>query len=465
MLRNKKEVIKHSAAIYIENNITLLQRRAWNVLLAYAYDELRTKDQHDIKVKDLMRVLEFDSKNEDYLKEALEALVTCKLKWNILGKDVEEWGVTTLLSEALIRNGTCLYGYGHTLRERLHNPRMYARISLSMQNKFTSKHAQALWEMCVDCLDESRNYGETRFIPLSQYRELMGVSGGLYPEFKDLSKYVIKAPVTEINEVTDFRVEADYQREKRKVVAVKFKVRRIQMLPGQVAAKQGTLFPDLTDMPLAVREMKAAGLAADEAWKIWQEGFDYVNEDKRPAHLGDNPETAFDNYVREKTHLLKRRQAEQKVKNATGFLREAIRMNYANPEYTAEEQWGKAREKAKTRMVSQQKQQKLANRKTELQRSRNDAVHERCMAIAKDDPVFFGEVLEIVLRENSTLNQYLYPEKTLLESYKDRVMLWANVDPYLVKHYPERFEDIEASHAARLAEIEQELMALEPEAA
>ena len=29
----KREVIKHSAAIQIENNITLLQRRAWNVLL------------------------------------------------------------------------------------------------------------------------------------------------------------------------------------------------------------------------------------------------------------------------------------------------------------------------------------------------------------------------------------------------------------------------------------------------
>src|SRR4030095_9730218 len=166
MLRNKREVIKHSAAIYIENNITLLQRRAWNVLLAYAYDDLLTKEEHAIKVRDLMRILEFDSKNEEYLKEALEALVTCKLKWNILGKDLMEWGVTTLLSEAIIRNGTCLYGYGKTLRERLHNPRMYARISLSMQNKFTSKHAQALWEMCVDCLDEARNHGESRFIAL-----------------------------------------------------------------------------------------------------------------------------------------------------------------------------------------------------------------------------------------------------------------------------------------------------------
>ena len=32
-MRERREVIKHSAAIYIQSNITLLQRRAWNALL------------------------------------------------------------------------------------------------------------------------------------------------------------------------------------------------------------------------------------------------------------------------------------------------------------------------------------------------------------------------------------------------------------------------------------------------
>ena len=82
----KKEVIKHSAAIQIHNNITLLQRRAWNILLANAYDELPTKEEHSITLVDLIRKLEFDSKNEDYLRESLIALITCAVEWNILGK-------------------------------------------------------------------------------------------------------------------------------------------------------------------------------------------------------------------------------------------------------------------------------------------------------------------------------------------------------------------------------------------
>lgn len=110
MLKDTDEVVKHSAAIQIQNNITLLQRRAWNVLLANAYDELPIEEMHNIKVVDLMEKLEFDSKNDDYLKDALEALVGCKMKWNVLDRDNRwEWGVTTLLAHAIIKHGLCTY--------------------------------------------------------------------------------------------------------------------------------------------------------------------------------------------------------------------------------------------------------------------------------------------------------------------------------------------------------------------
>ena len=86
-MKEKKEVVKHSAAVQIQNNITLLQRRAWNVLLANAYDALPNEERHSINIKELVQALEFDSKNEDYLKEALRALIVCKVEWNVLNKD------------------------------------------------------------------------------------------------------------------------------------------------------------------------------------------------------------------------------------------------------------------------------------------------------------------------------------------------------------------------------------------
>jgi len=69
MGRPKKQaqshVIKASAAIQIHGKITLLQRRAWNVLLANAYDALPHTARHRMPVVHLMQRLAFDSKNDE----------------------------------------------------------------------------------------------------------------------------------------------------------------------------------------------------------------------------------------------------------------------------------------------------------------------------------------------------------------------------------------------------------------
>jgi hypothetical protein len=136
MLKNKKEVIKHSAAIQVENRIGLLERRVWNWLLANAYDELPTSETHRIAVPELMKALGYTSRNHAHLRETLKALTGSVLEWNVIRKDKEVWGATTLLAEVEIEEGVCTYAFGPMLRKRLYNPKMYARISLSLQNEF-----------------------------------------------------------------------------------------------------------------------------------------------------------------------------------------------------------------------------------------------------------------------------------------------------------------------------------------
>jgi hypothetical protein len=56
-------------------------------------------------------------------KEALEALGSGKVQWNILDKDNPwAWGVMRLLAQATIKRGVCTYAYSPELRRRLHNP-------------------------------------------------------------------------------------------------------------------------------------------------------------------------------------------------------------------------------------------------------------------------------------------------------------------------------------------------------
>jgi hypothetical protein len=451
----RKEIIKkHSAAIHIQNNITLLQRRAWNVLLYHAYDELPRNERHHVPVKVLIAQLEFDSKNEDYLREALEALVGCKVKWNVLDKDGEwEWGVTTLLAEAKIKGGVCTYAYGPTLRERLYSPTMYAKIDLSIQNQFDSKHAQALWEICVDYLHEARGAGETPFIPLVSYRELMGIHETQYPRFKEFNRRVIKDPVAEINRITDFHVEVEYKRESRKVVAIKFKMQRELELP-HYDTKQSTLFPELNDMPAAVNLLKDAGLSAHEAWQVWQQGFDGVDADKQPKDIGDDREEAFSQYVREKVHLLKRRKEQGKVKYTTGFLLKAIRQNYGNPEFLEEQKKRESQKKTRGHLAKK-KELEDARRAIETEYSQNQ--YALCEQIARDEPERLKIIMEI-LTDASSFNRGLYDiSKTPLENYLATQGLRSLVDECLKRDCVDRFDTLLQAHRDALASVDAEI--------
>ncbi len=192
----KQEVIKNSAAIQIDNKISLLQRRTWNVLLFHAYNELQTEEEHAISLQYLATLVGYDSHDIEYLKEASKALMRCIVEWDILDKDGSpEWGATALLAQVKIKRGMCIYAYSPELRRRLHNPAMYARLDLNLQTQFDSKYALALWELCTDYLGSGREYGETPFISVEDFRKLRGVTETMYPAFMNFHQKVIKPAV------------------------------------------------------------------------------------------------------------------------------------------------------------------------------------------------------------------------------------------------------------------------------
>ena len=331
------EVIKASPAIQIQSKITHLQRRAWNVLLANAYNELSNTDIHHVSVAELARKLGFNSHNEEYLKETLEALVDCTVQWNILGKDKKErWGVAALLASAEIEDGICTYGFAPHLRLQLHNPRIYTKLNLRLQNRFTSRYALILWEVCFDYFDTDRDQGETPFIPLERFRELMGLEKDEYPVFKVLNRDVIKPAIKEINDLTDYHVGVEQKRIGRRIAELKFRITKVNQIPIQES-----LFPDIENLPSVAIELIQAEIDRKVALKIAEQDWDFVNPEKLPEP-GTYPD--FLTYIAEKIEI-SRHAAE--VKNRGGFIVEAIRENYQNPEVqkAREVRAAKAREK------------------------------------------------------------------------------------------------------------------------
>lgn len=217
--KEKKEVIKHSSAIQISNKVNLLQRRAWNILLANAFSELDTKEIFQINITDLCKNLKYESRNDKHLKQLLRELMDIKIEWNILNKDKKkEWGAMVLLAEVKIINGVLSYAYPPTLRKSLHNPSIYAKINLKLQNKFKSKHSLALYELFVDYF----YIGETPIITIETFRELLGLADSEYSKFKDINHHIIKKGIKEINAISNLYITVEYHKQSRKVVGFKF---------------------------------------------------------------------------------------------------------------------------------------------------------------------------------------------------------------------------------------------------
>ena len=272
------EVVKASPAIQIQSKISLLQRRAWNVLLANAYNELPNQEIHRVSLVELAAKLGFDSKNEDYLKEVLRELRFCEVEWNLLNKDnKKEWGVAGLLAEVRIADGICFYQFPHTLRLKLYNPRVYAKLNLRLQNQFTSKYALVLWEVCFDYFDADRDQGETPFISLETFRELLGIESHEYPAFSIFNRAVIKPAIKEINDLTDYLVEVEQKRIGRPIAELKFRISKVTQLPIQES-----VFPDVEDLSPVAIQLIQSGVDRNMALEIADVEWELVTADKLP---------------------------------------------------------------------------------------------------------------------------------------------------------------------------------------
>ena len=322
LLAEVDEVIKASPAIQIQGRITHLQRRAWNVLLANAYNQLPDKEIHRVSVVELAMKLGFDSNNHEYLKETLEALVDCTVKWNILGKNKKEiWGAASLLAEVRIEDGICFYQYTHTLRQKLHNPLMYTKLNLRLQNRFKSQYALILWEVCFDYFDVRWDRGETPFIPIETFRGLMGLESDEYTGFAFLNRDVIKPAIKEINALTNYHVEVEQKRLSRKVAELKFRITRIKELPVPES-----VFPDIENLPPVAVELVQAKIDRKMALQIADKEWDFVNPEKLPV---PGSYADFLSYISEKLEMSVDAAS---VKNRAGYIVEAIRENYQDPE-------------------------------------------------------------------------------------------------------------------------------------
>ncbi|MGZ8212922.1 MAG: replication initiation protein [Methylosarcina sp.] len=238
------QVRKHVAAIHTSGELSLLDRKTANVLLLNAYDSLLTKRTHTLPVKHLCAMLGWDeSNNIERLQDVLRKLASTTIEFNMMedgGKEV--WRVMSMLSYGEIKDGICTYRYDEYLAERLYDPEIYATINIGVQRRFDGGYALTLYENCL----RYKAVGSTGWWELERFRRVMGADAALYDDFYRLNERVIKPSVKEINRVSDIQLEPEFQKQGRKISAVRF---LITENPQQTLLK-----PMIEDDHAAIRE-------------------------------------------------------------------------------------------------------------------------------------------------------------------------------------------------------------------
>ena len=191
-----------------------------------------------------------------------------------------------------------------------------------MQDRFTSRYALILWEVCFDYFDIARKQGETPFISLETFKELIGLDKDDYPLFKFFNRDVIKPAIKEINELTGYFIEVEYRRLGRKIGELKFRITKRNQLSSGAAAPE-PFFAETYDLPEIARALVEAGVSRREALRIAAQEWDAVDPDELPAEKPD-----FAVYVDEKIQIAG---ASRNVSNPGGFITQAIRENYRDP--------------------------------------------------------------------------------------------------------------------------------------
>ena len=408
-LAERNELIKASPAIQVQSKMTLLQRRAWNVLLANAYDDLPNTDIYRVSVTELAAKLGFNSKNENYLKEILEALVDCKVEWNVLGKDKEEeWGVAVLLASANIKDGICTYGFAPHFRLKLHNPRIYAKLNLRLQNRFKSQYALVLWEVCFDYFDADRDQGETPFIPIETFKELLGLGKADYPIFSEFNRSVIKPAIKEINTLTNYHVEIEQKRIGRRIAELKFRITRVDQIPIQES-----LFPDIENLPPVAIELVQAEIDRKIAIQIAEQAWDFVNPEKLPQP-GTYPN--FLAYIAEKIEISLHA---AEVKNRGGFIVKAIRENYQDPEV----------QKTRQQRAEKARQKQLEDLTAEFKVKRDNILRQ----VVHTQPKLIEYAAEKI--QSYMIRERLREHNTPIEAYQKGGMVKAEIDGILAAEF------------------------------
>lgn len=248
------ELRKAVDAVYAypqQGKLTLVGRKAFNLLLANAMEQGVDREWYEIEIRELAKDIRYDSNDIKRLETTLNEMQRTLLKWNVIETindetvpvrdSVQLLGAVRLIG-GVAPDGTRVtavarsirYQFDPRVKQRLLVPEVYARINLQLQATFKSAFALAMYEQLVRYRNNisSDGWAYTVKLPWREWRSLIlgGDYSAMYETYKYFGRDVLTKSLKELNErVPDQEFEVLVFKDGRQISDLQFRLRdRVQ---------------------------------------------------------------------------------------------------------------------------------------------------------------------------------------------------------------------------------------------
>ena len=246
------------------SKITVLARKAYNVLLYLAQEQGIDHEVYRAPLQSVLRGIDFNSHAREIVKQHLRAMVSTTVEWQSpTSGEGEAWNVAGLLAHAKLYKQSgenwVEWSFAPNIKHELLEPQRFARLRLDVISQLRRHAGVVLYEIC----SRYRDVGLTARQPWPWWRPVLTGSpdseDSVKQEYRFFKRDTLKLAIAEVNAVTDLDVELIEHRAGRFIADIQFRISKKQ----QATLPLGRA-PQPVDLTQVARA-HAAGLREEDA--------------------------------------------------------------------------------------------------------------------------------------------------------------------------------------------------------
>lgn len=246
------------------SKITVLARKAYNVLLYIAQEQGIEQDVFRAPLQSILRGVDFNSNAREIVKQHLRAMVSTTVEWQSpTAGEGEAWNVAGLLAHAKVfkegGENWVEWSFAPNIKRELLEPQRFARLRLDVISQLRRHSGVVLYEICA----RYRDIGLTARQPWPWWRPVLTGSpdteDSVKQEYRFFKRDVLKLAIAEVNAVTDLDVELIEHKAGRFIADIQFRVAKKQQ--ESLPLRHPPLPVDLSQVVRAT----AVGIRAEDA--------------------------------------------------------------------------------------------------------------------------------------------------------------------------------------------------------